>query len=303
MPAPPKPGALKVPKVEPCGDISRLLFDCGLKLGSGFIKKLEMLCQKESAVETHLLRLCNPAIQRLPIRPKRSLELAREAVTDPLTMLPNRKGINEHLIELLEPMERPGNESELALLFLDLDKFKDINDQHGHLAGDNVLKVVAERLRECLPRSAFAARWGGDEFIVVLPGLGRVEQVLGMPELTIKPDRARLQKAIASLGGEPAPAVAEASEHVIEVASSGRAGCRGCKEKIPKGELRFGEAVPNRFADTEEPTMRWYHLRCAAGKRPKLLGPVLAAYTGSVPDRAALEATLAEAAKPKKRKK
>ncbi len=108
---------------------------------------------------------------------KRSLDLAREAVTDPLTMLPNRKGINEHLIELLAPMERPDYEGELALLFLDLDKFKDINDQHGHLAGDNVLKVVAERLRECLPRSAFAARWGGDEFIVVLPGLGRVEQV------------------------------------------------------------------------------------------------------------------------------
>jgi diguanylate cyclase (GGDEF)-like protein len=108
---------------------------------------------------------------------KRSLELAREAVTDPLTLLPNRKGINEHLVELLAPMARPGDETELALLFLDLDKFKEINDQLGHLAGDAVLRVVAERLRECLPRSAFPARWGGDEFIVVLPGLGRIEQV------------------------------------------------------------------------------------------------------------------------------
>jgi diguanylate cyclase (GGDEF)-like protein len=108
---------------------------------------------------------------------KRSLELAREAVTDPLTLLPNRKGINEHLIELLAPMGRPGDEDELALLFLDLDKFKEINDQLGHLAGDAVLRVVAERLRECLPRSAFPARWGGDEFIVVLPGLGRIEHV------------------------------------------------------------------------------------------------------------------------------
>ncbi len=108
---------------------------------------------------------------------KRSLELAREAVTDPLTLLPNRKGINEHLVELLAPMSRPGSEAELALLFLDLDKFKEINDQLGHLAGDAVLRVVAERLRECLPRSAFPARWGGDEFIVVLPGLGRIEQV------------------------------------------------------------------------------------------------------------------------------
>jgi diguanylate cyclase (GGDEF)-like protein len=108
---------------------------------------------------------------------KRSLDLARQAVTDPLTLLPNRKGINEHLVELLAPMEKFEHQGELALLFLDLDEFKEVNDQHGHLAGDAVLRVVAERLRESLPRSGFAARWGGDEFIVVLPGLGRIEQV------------------------------------------------------------------------------------------------------------------------------
>jgi diguanylate cyclase (GGDEF)-like protein len=108
---------------------------------------------------------------------KRSLDLARQAVTDPLTLLPNRKGINEHLVELLAPMEQPDSRAELALLFLDLDEFKEVNDQHGHLAGDAVLRVVAERLRENLPRAGFAARWGGDEFIVVLPGLGRIEQV------------------------------------------------------------------------------------------------------------------------------
>jgi diguanylate cyclase (GGDEF)-like protein len=108
---------------------------------------------------------------------KRSRDLARQAVTDPLTCLPNRKGINEHLVELLEPMSNPDHTGELALLFLDLDEFKEVNDQHGHLAGDAVLRVVAERLRESLPRAGFAARWGGDEFIVVLPGLGRIEQV------------------------------------------------------------------------------------------------------------------------------
>lgn len=173
----------------------------------------------------------------------------------------------------------------------------------------NAIGVLALwRLPQALPliRDHFA-RLGVERATELLVALGDPAAIpvleAQLAEAKRKPDRARLQKAIASLGGEPAPAVAEASEHVIEVASSGRAGCRGCKEKIPKGELRFGEAVPNRFADTEEPTMRWYHLRCAAGKRPKLLGPVLAAYTGSVPDRAALEATLAEAAKPKKRKK
>jgi diguanylate cyclase (GGDEF)-like protein len=113
----------------------------------------------------------------------RSRDLQRQAVTDSLTGLPNRKGINEHLIELLAPMQALNSKTELALLFLDLDHFKDVNDQLGHLAGDEVLCLVAERLQETLPRSAFSARWGGDEFIVVLPGMGRkVEQVRLMAE-------------------------------------------------------------------------------------------------------------------------
>ena len=103
----------------------------------------------------------------------RSLELAKQAVTDSLTRLPNRKGINDHLTELLAPMRELDHADELALLFLDLDDFKEVNDQFGHLAGDAVLCMVAERLRETLPRVGFAARWGGDEFIVVLPGMGR----------------------------------------------------------------------------------------------------------------------------------
>jgi len=113
---------------------------------------------------------------------RRSTDLARQAVTDTLTGLPNRKGINEHLSELLAPMANADHRGELALMFLDLDEFKEVNDQHGHLAGDHVLRVVAERLRENLPRSGFAARWGGDEFIVVLPGIGKVEQVRMLAE-------------------------------------------------------------------------------------------------------------------------
>ena len=109
----------------------------------------------------------------------RSRDLARQAVTDSLTGLPNRKGINDHLTELLAPMQALDyGGSELTLMFLDLDDFKEVNDQFGHLAGDQVLCVVADRLREALPRIGFAARWGGDEFIVVLPGMGRrLEQV------------------------------------------------------------------------------------------------------------------------------
>lgn len=105
----------------------------------------------------------------------RSKELARQALTDALTGLPNRKGINEHLSLLLSERTQPRSTGQLALLFLDLDHFKEVNDLMGHLAGDAVLKVAAERIRETIPRHAFAARWGGDEFVVVLPNLQRPE--------------------------------------------------------------------------------------------------------------------------------
>lgn len=82
-------------------------------------------------------------------------------------------------------------------------------------------------------------------------------------------------------------------ENVIEVAKSGRAACRTCKEKIAKDELRLGEAVPNAFSDGDEPSYRWHHLRCAAQKKPSVLRSALATYAGDVPNKAELEALMA----------
>ena len=81
--------------------------------------------------------------------------------------------------------------------------------------------------------------------------------------------------------------------NVIEEAKSGRAACRTCKKPIGKGELRFGEEAANAFGDA--PTMRWHHLMCAAQKLPAELRATLDAYSGEIPDRAALDKTMADA--------
>lgn len=87
---------------------------------------------------------------------------------DPLTGLENRFSLNLHLDQLLAQARRAGQN--VALLFLDLDHFKKINDSHGHQVGDLLLVEVAQRLRELLRDVDIIARLGGDEFIVVMAG-------------------------------------------------------------------------------------------------------------------------------------
>jgi diguanylate cyclase (GGDEF)-like protein/PAS domain S-box-containing protein len=97
------------------------------------------------------------------------------AHSDALTGLPNRRWFNHHLELALarQPVLRDG----LALLFVDLDGFKAINDNHGHHAGDAVLRHTAQRLAGCLREHDDVARWGGDELVVALHGVGAHQQV------------------------------------------------------------------------------------------------------------------------------
>ncbi len=92
-----------------------------------------------------------------------------EALHDALTGLPNRRALFNLLPLAVARAKR--NQIALALLFLDLDGFKQINDTQGHDAGDTVLRVVAARLRECIRQTDTAVRLGGDEFTVVLENL------------------------------------------------------------------------------------------------------------------------------------
>ena len=82
--------------------------------------------------------------------------------------------------------------------------------------------------------------------------------------------------------------------NVIEESKSNRATCRTCRQKIEKGVLRFGEETPNTFSADGGSSYFWHHLECAARKVPAKLKEALATYTGTVPDRAKLDAILAE---------
>ncbi|WP_433350128.1 putative bifunctional diguanylate cyclase/phosphodiesterase [Micromonospora sp. CA-111912] len=92
-------------------------------------------------------------------------ELTRLAEHDPLTDLPNRRALLARLDDLLVP----GGDPSGALLLIDIDNFKDINDVHGHGVGDDVLRVLARLLAHHLPPGTVLGRLGGDEFAVVLP--------------------------------------------------------------------------------------------------------------------------------------
>jgi hypothetical protein len=86
--------------------------------------------------------------------------------------------------------------------------------------------------------------------------------------------------------------------HKVEVAPSGRAACRGCKQPIAKGTPRLAEEFANQFADDGGTSFRYWHLACAAPKLANELQAALAAYEGAIDDRASLDALIAEHLRP-----
>ncbi len=106
-------------------------------------------------------------IEEMRILQVRAEEFERLAMVDSLTGLSNRRVAEERLASEAARSERYGHS--LTVISFDLDKFKQINDSYGHLAGDQVLKQFARRLESVIRKSDMAARMGGDEFLVLLP--------------------------------------------------------------------------------------------------------------------------------------
>lgn len=123
-------------------------------------------------------------------RKKLELELEKQANYDKLTELPNRRLFFERFERLIVQNERDG--TKFALLFIDLDGFKNINDNFGHEAGDEVLVTVGKRIQSCIRKSDTAARMGGDEYAALLRNISDIETVM---EVTKKIHKS-LQEAI-----------------------------------------------------------------------------------------------------------
>lgn len=168
-------------------------------------------------------------LRTLTSRQETTEHWVERALHDPLTNLPNRSLLKDRIEQALIRAQR--NQTSVAVLFLDLDNFKMVNDEYGHLVGDQLLTSVGDRLRQHLRASDTAARLGGDEFVVLLEIRNASDPVMTVAD--------RLRRALhVPLLLEPAPIALRVS---IGIAIS-QAGQESTDDLLRKADLALLQA-------------------------------------------------------------
>lgn len=132
-----------------------------------------------------LIRL-DGALTDITEQKKTEEQLAYLAKHDYLTKLPNRRKFEEELRNLTKRIIEQGLETKFAVLFLDLDDFKRINDAFGHHTGDEILKEATVRIKQCIEKDVVAARMGGDEFALLFKNVGEASELRSTARNLIK---------------------------------------------------------------------------------------------------------------------
>jgi diguanylate cyclase (GGDEF)-like protein len=167
----------------------------------------------------------------------RGRELARR---DDLTGLFNDRFLHSRLREEIERAEN--DDTDLALLFLDLDNFKAINDTYGHLTGSRTLTEVGALLQATAPPGAICARYGGDEFVVILPGADATRALMTAEELRARLG-AKTYLATAAVEGRPPLGLTNVTASVGVASYHEHVAARGEVERRENAFLRLADAA------------------------------------------------------------
>jgi diguanylate cyclase (GGDEF)-like protein len=128
-------------------------------------------------------------------------EAEKQSLTDPLTGLYNRRSLDQFLAREIALAER--HHHPLSMVMLDMDHFKTVNDEHGHAAGDHLLRAFADCVRITLRKTDLAFRFGGDEFAIVLPQTGIVQAQQVVTKLRQAFSAIDFTDAVANLKAQP----------------------------------------------------------------------------------------------------
>jgi len=136
-------------------------------LGEHDVKEMERLAASVIELNDELTQIQRDLVRKNRELKRKEEEITKLMLTDVLTGLPNRRHFTEEADRLLQSAGE--TQAPICVAIADIDHFKSVNDTHGHDVGDEVLRIVAARLRETVRESDFAARWGGEEFVQIYP--------------------------------------------------------------------------------------------------------------------------------------